>query len=66
MTSPEALPKTTFLVDMDVSYYRKPDSLTKKVNSLLTIERDATGKVVRHTEEVSFIIQPGDLHFGID
>ncbi|KAL8291773.1 hypothetical protein RQP46_002031 [Phenoliferia psychrophenolica] len=51
LQTPSALPNSTILVDQDVTYYRKADTPTKTVNSLLTLERDAQGKITRHTEE---------------
>ncbi|KAK4704082.1 hypothetical protein P7C70_g2129, partial [Phenoliferia sp. Uapishka_3] len=51
LETPSALPNSTILVDQDVTYYRKADTPTKTVNSLLTLERDAGGKITRHTEE---------------
>lgn len=56
LKNPPNLPHSTILVDQDVSYYRKKDTVTKTVNSLLTLERDVNGKVTGHYEEVSFTI----------
>ncbi|CEH19304.1 hypothetical protein CBOM_06351 [Ceraceosorus bombacis] len=42
------------LVDQDVTYYRSKEHGAepfKTMNSLLTIERDAQGRITRHTEE---------------
>ncbi|PWN38925.1 hypothetical protein IE81DRAFT_327029 [Ceraceosorus guamensis] len=42
------------LVDQDVTYYRSNEDGAepfKTMNSLLTIERDAQGRITRHTEE---------------
>lgn len=45
----------TILVNQDVTYYLKerPSDPTKTVNSLLTLERDGAGLIVKHSEEVS-------------
>ncbi|KAI0345243.1 hypothetical protein BDW22DRAFT_1426926 [Trametopsis cervina] len=53
LENPSSLPKSTILIDQDVSYYRDPNatSPTKTVNSLLTIETDGSQKITRHTEE---------------
>jgi len=40
------------VINQDVTYYRDGSKL-KTLNSLITLERDPTGKVVRHTEEWS-------------
>ncbi|KAG0140125.1 hypothetical protein CROQUDRAFT_53736 [Cronartium quercuum f. sp. fusiforme G11] len=40
------------IINQDVTYYRNGDKF-KTVNSLLTLERDENGKVIRHTEEWS-------------
>ncbi|KAL1740668.1 hypothetical protein HDZ31DRAFT_47048 [Schizophyllum fasciatum] len=52
LENPESVPKSTILVDQDVSYYRdeKADSPTKTMNSLLTIETDDSHLVTRHYE----------------
>ncbi|KAI0763701.1 hypothetical protein BC629DRAFT_1293766 [Irpex lacteus] len=53
LENPPSVPKNKILIDQDVDYYRDPksDKPTKTVNSLLTIETDASNKIVRHTEE---------------
>jgi hypothetical protein len=53
LENPATLPKSTILVDQDVSYYRKTDDKEpfKTLNSLLALERDAQGKVTKHSEE---------------
>ena len=65
LENPSSLPKSTLLVDQDVTYYRKPDSPFKTVNSLLTIEFNGEGKVVKHTEEVHFYPMPRPTHGSI-
>ncbi|PLW53385.1 hypothetical protein PCANC_06139 [Puccinia coronata f. sp. avenae] len=40
------------VINQDVTYYRDGSKL-KTLNSLITLERDAKGKVIRHTEEWS-------------
>jgi hypothetical protein len=53
LQNPSSVPESTILVDQDVAYFRdaKSDSPTKTINSLLTIETDASHKITRHTEE---------------
>jgi len=52
LENPTSLPKSTILIDQDVSYYRNPESSpTKTINSLLTIETDNSHQITRHTEE---------------
>lgn len=44
----------SMLVDQDVTYYRDKDPSAKPfktMNSLLTIERDNSGKILKHVEE---------------
>ncbi|TRM66274.1 hypothetical protein BD626DRAFT_397610 [Schizophyllum amplum] len=52
LENPSSVPKSTILVDQDVSYYRsaKADSPTKTMNSLLTIETDDSHRVTAHYE----------------
>lgn len=51
LESPSSLPSNKFLINQDVTYYRDAKkSPTKTVNSLLTIERDSNGKIVRLNE----------------
>ena len=41
--------KKGFLVDQDVTYYTKAEKdPVKTVNSLLTLELDGSGKIIRH------------------
>ena len=41
--------KKGFLVDQDVTYYTKADKdPVKTVNSLLTLEVNSSGKIIRH------------------
>ncbi|OAV84850.1 hypothetical protein PTTG_31005 [Puccinia triticina 1-1 BBBD Race 1] len=40
------------VINQDVTYYRDGSKL-KTLNSLVTLERDPQGKVIRHTEEWS-------------
>ena len=49
LTNPPNVPKSTILVDQDVDYYAK--SSPKKINSLLTLERNTQGLVIKHMEE---------------
>lgn len=57
LTNPPSLPSSTLLVDQDVTYYRDASkSPTKTMNSLLTVERDSNGKVVRLQEEVGLSV----------
>jgi len=52
LENPSSLPKSTILIDQDVAYHRDPNKEpTKVVNSLLTIERNETGAITKHTEE---------------
>ncbi|KAJ3541126.1 hypothetical protein NM688_g6130 [Phlebia brevispora] len=57
LENPTSVPKSTILIDQDVSYFRDPNasSPTKAsymtINSLLTIETNEAHKIVRHTEE---------------
>ncbi|KAI0756486.1 hypothetical protein C8Q80DRAFT_1128886 [Daedaleopsis nitida] len=52
LQAPPSVPKSTILIDQDVSYYRDPKGEpTKTVNSLLTLETNDKHQVVRHTEE---------------
>ncbi|KAL7415735.1 hypothetical protein BDY24DRAFT_406288 [Mrakia frigida] len=43
----------TILINQDVTYYLKerPSDPTKTVNSLLTLERDGSGLITKHSEE---------------
>ncbi|KAH9920225.1 uncharacterized protein BXZ73DRAFT_91959 [Epithele typhae] len=52
LENPPSVPKSTLLIDQDVSYYRNPQGEPiKTINSLLTIETNDQHKVTRHTEE---------------
>ncbi|KAI0783298.1 hypothetical protein C8Q75DRAFT_810886 [Abortiporus biennis] len=53
LENPPAVPKSTILIDQDVSYFRDPNSSspTKTVNSLLTLETNNSHQITRHTEE---------------
>ncbi|KAI0093983.1 hypothetical protein BDY19DRAFT_881332 [Irpex rosettiformis] len=53
LENPPSVSKNKILIDIDVDYYldAKADKSTKTVNSLLTIETDASNKIIRHTEE---------------
>lgn len=48
-----SLPNTTLVVDQVVAYYRKAaqEQPTKTVNSLICMERNSQGKVIRLQEE---------------
>jgi len=53
LENPSSLPESTILIDQDVAYYRQADASepTKTVNSLLTLERNSSGLITKHTEE---------------
>lgn len=53
------------VINQDVTYYRNGDKL-KTLNSLITLERDPQGKVIRHTEEWSHdkVTDKSDGFFG--
>lgn len=70
LESPASLPSPPgpdqfTIINQDVSYYRDGKKL-KTLNSLLTLERDPKGKVIKHTEEWSHekVTDQSDGFFG--
>ncbi|KAH9809346.1 hypothetical protein DFH28DRAFT_1035906, partial [Melampsora americana] len=68
LESPSTLPNPPgpdqfTIINQDVTYFRKGEKF-KTVNSLLTLERDPDGKVIKHTEEWSHEKQ-SDANDGI-
>ncbi|EPQ60285.1 hypothetical protein GLOTRDRAFT_30198 [Gloeophyllum trabeum ATCC 11539] len=53
LENPKTVPKSTILVDQDVSYFRDPKASgpTKTVNSLLTLHTNSSHQITEHHEE---------------